>query len=371
MRFPRPCRFLARRLILASQFGVGETLTADLTHCQMKAVSVIQRVVFRGAIVEAKHMFGDIAVKMKRFHSNVGSAQSALQETPKVLDSLRMDFATNILFDMVNGRMNIVLRRKMIVGRKAVSVDCRSAFDLIQNLILKSLAFDVRDNFGTHLPTLTVEHSHNRCRGVLPVGAVNLEPPRAMHLLRLRAYMRLVHFDWTVAAHLQETSRLHCFADAVKHEPRRLLSNADSLSQFVTADTFLARRQHPHSGHPFVHADRRILENGSDLHRELLLAAVAEPYPAGLQERVEFRAAAGAVDAAIRPAKLNGIAKCAIWVREVNDCLLESYRSFEGVGHKALHQTKNSLRRMFLCVKYIIAVTTMGITCAAKVWRTF
>jgi len=224
---------------------------------------------------------------------------------------------------------------------------------------------------GADLAALTIKHPHNRCRSVLAVRTVNLQALGAVHLLRLWAYMRLIHFDRAVTAHLHEAARLHCLTDAMQHEPCGFLSDANGLGQFIAADSVLASGQHPDSSHPLVHADRGILENGSDLHRELLLATIAEPYPTGLEERMGLRAATGAIDASIRPTKLHSIAESAVGIGEVNYCLLESYRSLESVRHKALHQTKNSLRRMFSCVKYVIAVTTMGITCAAKVWRTF
>ena len=57
------------------------------------------------------------------------------------------------------------------------------------------------------------------------------------------------------------------------------------------------------------------------------------------------------------PTEFYSVAKCSIEVREVNYCLLEGYRSFESVRHKALHQTKASLRLMFSCVKYIVTFT--------------
>lgn len=70
MRLPRPCRLRSgllsvRSLTPASQFGIGEPLSCDLIHRQHKAVRVVQRVVFGCAIVEAKYLLSDVAVKMK------------------------------------------------------------------------------------------------------------------------------------------------------------------------------------------------------------------------------------------------------------------------------------------------------------------
>lgn len=37
MRFPRHCRFVARRFVLSSEFAVGQTFAADLSHGELEA----------------------------------------------------------------------------------------------------------------------------------------------------------------------------------------------------------------------------------------------------------------------------------------------------------------------------------------------
>jgi hypothetical protein len=73
-----------RVCILASQFGIGKTLTADLAHSQREAVSVFHVL----AIVVTEHLFINIAFKMKRLNSNVGSAKAALKQGPEVLRAI-------------------------------------------------------------------------------------------------------------------------------------------------------------------------------------------------------------------------------------------------------------------------------------------
>lgn len=107
----------------------------------MEAVGIIQRIIFRSAVVEAEDLFGDIAVKMKRFYSNVGSAQTALQQAPEVLDALSMDLTANVFLNVVDRCMNVILSMQCVVGRKTVRVDGRTTLNLIQNLVsAKSLA---------------------------------------------------------------------------------------------------------------------------------------------------------------------------------------------------------------------------------------
>src|ERR1700733_11476167 len=108
---PRPCRLLARRLILARQFGVAETLAGYLAHAKSEAIRIVQRIVFSSAIVEAENLFGYIAVQMKRFHGNVGSAKTAFQQRPEVFNALSVNLPTHILFDVVDRCVNVVLLR--------------------------------------------------------------------------------------------------------------------------------------------------------------------------------------------------------------------------------------------------------------------
>ena len=86
----------------------------------------------------------------------------------------------------------------------------------------------------------------------------------------------------------------------------------------------------------------RILEDRPHLQRELLLAALAEPDAASLDERVFLRSATRARNNAIRPAKIKGILKAAVGITEVNNRLLKSLRRFH-----------DSNVRLFSCVSSI------------------
>jgi hypothetical protein len=133
---------LERRFFhLTGYLRISKTLPGDLREDGNKPIRVIKWVVFGGAIVEAKHLFGHIAVKMKWLDSNISSIQGALQKAPEVIDSLSMNMTTNVLFNMVHGRVNVILRGQVIVARIAVSVDGSAVFDLAENLCLKSFAF--------------------------------------------------------------------------------------------------------------------------------------------------------------------------------------------------------------------------------------
>ena len=75
-----------------------------------EAGEVANRNIFASAIVVTKHLLIHVTTKMKRFNSNVGSAKTALQETPEVLDALSVYLAANILLRVIDDLMRESLR---------------------------------------------------------------------------------------------------------------------------------------------------------------------------------------------------------------------------------------------------------------------
>lgn len=144
MRLPRPCRLRVERVSsFARQLGIAEALASDLTHRQIEAVSIIQRIVLGCAIVVAEDLLRNVAVKMERFNRNIGAAKTALQQTPEVLDSLSVDFTANVLFDVIHSCVNEVLCCKAVIDRSAVRINFGAALDLIQDFIQQSLTFGI------------------------------------------------------------------------------------------------------------------------------------------------------------------------------------------------------------------------------------
>src|SRR5262249_8018833 len=113
-----------------------------------------------------------------------------------------------------------------------------------------------------------------------------------------------------------------------------------------TADSILAIDQHPKSSHPLIEGDRRILKYRSYFDGELLIAVVAEPNAASLDETVLRSFAARAGNFPVRPAQLHGIVERPLRIGEINNRLLQSLWF--------LHVVIVAYVR--LCVKYIITI---------------
>ena len=98
-----PSRFLA------CQLGIGQTPAADLGHGESEAVGISKRVIFRGPIVIAKYLFVEVVVKVKRFHRYIGSAKIALQQTPKVLQPIRVNLTLDVFLGVIHNLMDEAL----------------------------------------------------------------------------------------------------------------------------------------------------------------------------------------------------------------------------------------------------------------------
>jgi hypothetical protein len=133
-----------------------------------------------------------------------------------------------------------------------------------------------------------------------------------------------IHFDFaTCSAQFDESARLHCRSDAVKHEPSRFLSDSKRAPNLATRNAIATVDDHPERSHPLIHPERGILKDRPDFDGELLIASTAEPQTSRLDEVVAVRGAAWADDLAIGPPELHGVVEGALRIGEVNDGFLQ------------------------------------------------
>src|SRR5438874_10707254 len=101
---------------------------------------------------------------------------------------------------------------------------------------------------------------------------VHLQTTRLVHESRLAADESFVNFNLrATATDFGFGTVLHSQTDAMEHEPRTLLSNADGPRDLVGANAVPAIGEHPHCNEPLVQRDWRILKNGSNLATKLPL----------------------------------------------------------------------------------------------------
>jgi hypothetical protein len=83
-------RFFSR---LASEINPRQTLAHDLPHCQVEALTIVHIL----PIVIAERLLVQIPEQMERLDANVGSLESPLDQTPKVLKPVRVNASTDVL----------------------------------------------------------------------------------------------------------------------------------------------------------------------------------------------------------------------------------------------------------------------------------
>src|ERR1700761_2201721 len=255
---------------------------------------------------------------MEWFNRDVGSTQRPLQCAPKVLDSVCMNASPNVSIRMIDNLMSKVdsAIRMVFIGDNQRSGSYGFVRQIMQNLACASF-----DNLS---PNAAFAFQHPNNDGLALESAIGLKsfrPLRLMHVLGFAAYERLVHLNF--ARELRAIIFVHDHPQPMEHEPSGLLGDAKGAVKLVGANTVFAVTKHPQSAKPLIEPDGGILENGSDLDGELLLAALAEPNLASADERMLLRAATGARYHAIRPAKLLRVFKAAFGIAEVDDGFLK------------------------------------------------
>lgn len=171
-----------------------------------------------------------------------------------------------------------------------------------------------------------------------------------VHLPRLAADVRFVHFDFAVER--PAVVALHRQTNPMVHEPCGLLGNAERPRQFVARNAVLAVHNLPDGQEPRFEGDWGVLEDGSDLDRELPLRMLLSALkPALLCEVPRIRLVADRAGYnPVRPAHLDHVGMAAVRVGKEFDGLLECFWGFESSSHEKIRAKRPCL------VNYIIIV---------------
>src|SRR2546423_1404888 len=96
---------------------------------------------------------------MERFDTHICATDRALQERPKVFNSVSVNLSVNVLLSMIDNIVDVGLA-KLIVRAKRVAIDSRASFDVLTHFAVKRCALGIRYN---HRPNLTMsrQQAHN------------------------------------------------------------------------------------------------------------------------------------------------------------------------------------------------------------------
>src|SRR5207248_1815169 len=130
-----------------------------------------------------------------------------------------------------------------------------------QNLSLQSFALHIGNHLGADFAEIAVKQSDYYGFALCAAASFVASLLLFVHILFPAADESLINLYRAAAADFSlppEPAGLHGKPDAMQHEPRTLLSNANCFSKFIGTNAILAACQQPCSREPLLKSDGRI-----------------------------------------------------------------------------------------------------------------
>src|ERR1039458_473366 len=96
---------------------------------------------------------------MERFNGNIGSAQSALQERPEILDSLSVDFPVYVVLKVVDDLVSEIIRQTAVAD-EFIGVHFRARENVLADDFVHDDFLALRDDGGFDV-SAAFQHSHD------------------------------------------------------------------------------------------------------------------------------------------------------------------------------------------------------------------
>src|SRR6266404_8671390 len=266
---PKPhrlsCRGFQESISSLSQLLVGDSTARRGVN---EAVQPDQRMMLYVALVQPEGELVNVAPKMLFARVMIHAVESALHHGPHALNAVRVHrAASEHARAMVHAAM---LEQKLVKAAEGfvfVSVEGRADFDVIEDRLLngaKIVALN-RERFGV---AAALAHSQN---GDFANGTTALFQLFVLVLVALfAAYECLVYFDKAAQLLNVFAARL---AQALQHEPSRLLGYANLFAQLQGTDALAGRDKEIHRVNPFVQRNVRAAKDRASSNSKLELRA--------------------------------------------------------------------------------------------------
>src|SRR5439155_22144779 len=141
---------------------------------------------------------------MKRFDTYIGSADSAFQQAPEVLQPVGVNRAINVSNGMVDNFMG-VLSRQSFVGFQIVAVESRACLNMLLDFGLKRSLSAVPNNKSSHFTT-ALQDSHHGSLVFAASSSYAAFPLCDVHIAGLAADEGLINFY--ISSHSSERAVL-------------------------------------------------------------------------------------------------------------------------------------------------------------------
>src|SRR6267154_2751471 len=197
-----------------------------MMHRHLKTVSIANEMVLLGAIVVPEHLFVEIPEQVERLDVDVCSLDSALEQTPEVFQSVRMNLPINVSLRMVHNCMPISVVIEPVIRCEVVRVDRAARLDVSADFRFQFMPLASMKRFSANFAA-TLKNANDSRLTFGPASQNNSASFIRVHEASSTADERLVYFHFSTG-----TAHLHCFlfmeskTNAVHHEPCRLLSDS-------------------------------------------------------------------------------------------------------------------------------------------------
>ena len=284
LRLPRPSRLghWIRAFELPPHLGVSQSFAAYATENHCKPLGVR-----RLALIVAERLLVKVPEQMKRLDTHIRALDGPLQETPEVLQPVRVNVAINIPFGVVDNFVLVPDHTQIVVGLERIGVQFGATLHHLADLGVDRVLAAESDVVCVNSASLAVQQSEHDSltvrAGSDSATAAPFQFLVVVHEPRCAADEGFVRFD--NSGHLVNGPAMHRVANSLKHKPCSRLRHLQILGNLVAADPILAVRQKPHGAQPFIQGQSRILKNRAHFDGELFPAVKALPQQARLEER--------------------------------------------------------------------------------------
>src|SRR6266404_3165463 len=325
-RSPYPGGTVSRAFWSFDQLRIGDPLAVCGGQQRINTIA------FLGvATIIAPREFVQITVKVLRADPMVDSEHLPLEVRPRALQPVDMaEVVADVFTEAVVDGVVVEPAFQADVARGLIAHDVGAGLNVLNHLPLYRLGAQI---VHPHRADIAIAFHHAEHGGFSSYRPCVLPLPFVFVAL-FAADEGFVDFDHP-AERLVEGFGFRRLAEAMRHEPCGLLSDANIASKLSAGDTLLVTGDQPDSNEPLFQWQLCILENRSDLDREPL-SAVAALVRFVVREVVDFRAAAVGTERPARPADRAEVPDAALLVWEGFG---QSLKGLEVLQHARLQPT--------------------------------
>jgi hypothetical protein len=193
----------------------------------------------------------------------IDTTNATFHQRPESLNTVRVDFATNILFVMVSdSKVTESVPSHMVIGRELIGVENGVPINFVDCERNKSMTFDIRDYLSNYI--------------AVSLSSTNYDSlalcPTTTFARFLTTYIGLI--DLNLTSEMLEVLSKKC-TNLLEHSPRRLISDTCLTLNLFSRDTASGRGHAIDNLKPCPQGSSRLVEYGVSGRIDLMTTAIA------------------------------------------------------------------------------------------------